>query len=55
MALLRSAAQPVGRVDVLAAAANGGVRDAQQPVRALESLIADGLAMELDGRIRLPE
>lgn len=55
MALLRSAAQPVSRVDALAAAADGGVRDAQQPVRALESLIADGLVVELDGRIRLPE
>lgn len=54
MALLRAAAEPVGRAEALAAAADGGVRDADQPVRALDSLVADGLVVEFEERIRLP-
>jgi A/G-specific adenine glycosylase len=30
------------------------VRDPEQPRRAYDSLIADGLVVELDGRARLP-
>lgn len=54
MALLRAAAEPVGRAEALAAAADGGVRDTDQPVRALDSLVADGLVVEFEERIRLP-
>jgi A/G-specific adenine glycosylase len=36
------------------AGADGGVRDPEQPRRAYDSLIADGLVVELDGRARLP-
>lgn len=54
MALLRSATDPVPRPDALTAAAVGGVRDPEQPRRAYDSLIADGLVVEYDGCARLP-
>ncbi|MFV0435578.1 MAG: A/G-specific adenine glycosylase [Leucobacter sp.] len=54
MALLRSAAEPVSREAALAAAAQGGVRDPEQPRRAYDSLIADGLVVEFEGCARLP-
>jgi A/G-specific adenine glycosylase len=54
MALLRRADAPVSVEDVLAAAAEGGVRDPEQPRRAYDSLIADGLVVEFGGGVRLP-
>lgn len=54
MALLRGASEPVAREAALAAAADGGVRDEQQPRRAYDSLISDGLLIEIDGEVRLP-
>jgi len=54
MALLRRASGPVTRSDALVAAAEGGVRDEDQPRRAFESLVSDGLLVELDGHVRLP-
>lgn len=54
MALLRSAAAPVPRSAALAAARAGGVRDPEQPERALHTLIADGLAVESASGIHLP-
>ena len=54
MALLRRSADPIERSAALEAAADGGVRDPDQPRRAYDSLIADGLVVELDGRARLP-
>jgi len=54
MALLRDAEAPVPRPDALAAAAEGGVRDDEQPVRALDSLVTDGLLVEFAGAYRLP-
>lgn len=54
MALLRAADGPVTRADALAAAAEGGVRDEGQPSRALDSLVGDGLLVELAGDYRLP-
>ncbi|MCB1272971.1 MAG: A/G-specific adenine glycosylase [Leucobacter sp.] len=54
MALLRRADAPVPRSAALTAGTDGGVRDADQPLRALDSLLADGLVVEHDGRYRLP-
>lgn len=54
MALLRAASEPVPRARALAAGADGGVRDPEQAERAYDSLIADGLVVEFDGRARLP-
>lgn len=54
MALLRQSAEPITRTDALAAAADGGVRDSEQPRRAYDSLVSDGLLVEFDGRVRLP-
>ncbi|QZY52984.1 HhH-GPD family protein [Leucobacter tenebrionis] len=54
MALLRGAQTPVSAEEALAAAAAGGVRDPEQPRRAYDSLIADGLLVESDGQVRLP-
>lgn len=54
MALLRRADAPVSVEDVLAAAAEGGVRDPEQPRRAYDSLIADGLVVEFGDGVRLP-
>lgn len=57
LALMRSTTDPVDRAAALAAAhgaTNSGVRDALQPTRALDSLIADGLVIEFEGRLRLP-
>lgn len=54
MHLMREATEPVARTAALDAAANGAVRDAAQPERALDSLLADGLVVEFEGRIRLP-
>jgi len=54
MALLRAASEPVPRSRALAAGADGGVRDPEQAERAYDTLIADGLVVESDGRARLP-
>lgn len=54
MALLRGANAPIPDAVALAAGAEGGVRDAQQPQRAYDSLIADGLIVESNGFVRLP-
>ncbi|WP_053354139.1 A/G-specific adenine glycosylase [Leucobacter musarum] len=54
MALLRRSSEAVTRESALAAAADGGVRDPEQPLRAYDSLIADGLMVEFAGRARLP-
>lgn len=54
MALLRGATSPVPRSEALAAAAVGGVRAEDQPLRALDSLIADGLVVDFEGALRLP-
>jgi A/G-specific adenine glycosylase len=54
MALLRRSQEPVSREAALAAAAEGGVRDAAQPQRAFDSLITDGLIVEHDTVVRLP-
>ncbi|WP_053387115.1 A/G-specific adenine glycosylase [Leucobacter japonicus] len=54
MALLRRSSEAVMRESALAAAADGGVRDPEQPLRAYDSLIADGLMVEFEGRARLP-
>lgn len=54
MALLRDAEGPVSRSDALAAGRTGPVRDPLQSDRALDSLITDGLLVELDGSVRLP-
>ncbi|GAA2827429.1 A/G-specific DNA-adenine glycosylase [Leucobacter komagatae] len=62
MQLLRAAAGAVDPAEALAAAAEGRAagraaaqaRDASQPQRALDSLIADGLIVEFEGRLRLP-
>lgn len=54
MALLRQSELPVSRADALAAASEGGVRTEDQPRRALDSLVADGLLVEHDGVYRLP-
>lgn len=54
MALMRDAIESVDRAAALTAASSGGVRDEQQPARALDSLVADGLVIEFEGRLRLP-
>ena len=54
MALLRASSAPVPVAEALTAAADGGVRDAEQPRRAYDSLVSDGLVVELDGSARLP-
>ena len=54
MALLRNASEPVASEAALAAAAEGGVRDELQPRRAYDSLVSDGLLIEVDGHVRLP-
>ncbi len=54
MALLRRSADPVAHAAALEAASLGGVADPEQPRRAYDSLIADGLIIEVDGRARLP-
>lgn len=54
MQLMRSATAAVPPADALAAAGEGTVLDAAQPQRALDSLIADGLVVEFEGRLRLP-
>lgn len=54
MQLMRSAHEPVARSNALAAARNGKLRDADQPLRALDSLVADGLVVDFEGWIRLP-
>ncbi|MBP1327071.1 A/G-specific adenine glycosylase [Leucobacter exalbidus] len=54
MALLRATPGTVTTEAALAAAADGGVADAEQPRRAYDSLIADGLMIEFEGAARLP-
>ena len=54
MALLRAEAEPVTPERAIEAAERGGVRDPEQPRRAYDSLIADGLIVERDGRAGLP-
>lgn len=54
MALLRASSAPVARDEALAVASEGGVKDPEQPTRAYDSLIADGLLIEHDGLARLP-
>lgn len=54
MALMRSTINSVDRAAALTAASSGGVRDAEQPTRALDSLVADGLVIEFEGLLRLP-
>lgn len=54
MALLREARDPLPRTEILAAAFSAGVRDAEQPRRAYDSLVADGLIVEHEGSARLP-
>ncbi|QIK64013.1 A/G-specific adenine glycosylase [Leucobacter viscericola] len=56
MALLRRSAEPVSRETALGAARGPDPqpRDATQPQRAYDSLLADGLIVELEGRARLP-
>ena len=54
MELLRSTTGTVTREEALAAASRGTVKDEAQPARALDSLIADGLVVEFEERLRLP-
>lgn len=54
MALLRRSGEPVPVARALEAAADGGVRDPEQAGRAYDSLVADGLVVEFEGRARLP-
>lgn len=54
MALLRRSTGAVEFATALEAAAVGGVGDPEQPQRAVDSLIIDGLVVELDGQVRLP-
>ncbi|PRI10575.1 A/G-specific adenine glycosylase [Leucobacter massiliensis] len=54
MALLRAARGPVPVADALEAGATGGERDPGQARRAYDSLIADGLVVEVEGAARLP-
>ncbi|MGO3147027.1 MAG: A/G-specific adenine glycosylase [Leucobacter sp.] len=54
MQLLRSAEHAVERSKALDAGAHGGTKDAAQPQRALDSLLADGLVIEYEGRLKLP-
>lgn len=53
MAVLREATDPVPVADAIAAAAAGG-SDREQPRRAYDSLVADGLVVEFEGSARLP-
>lgn len=52
MALLRESREPTPVADAVAAAAPN--RDPEQPKRAFDSLVADGLLVEFDGKVRLP-
>lgn len=52
MGLLREARDPVPVAEAIAAA--GETRDPEQPRRAYDSLVADGLVIEFEGRVRLP-
>ncbi|WP_449277697.1 A/G-specific adenine glycosylase [Leucobacter sp. GX24907] len=54
MALLRETSESVPVEEALAAAANGGVRDPEQPRRAYDSLLSDGLIIEFEQHVRLP-
>lgn len=54
MALLRGTTSPVEVSAALEVAHEGSLRDEAQPQRALDSLIADGLVVELSGVLRLP-
>ena len=57
MALLRRSTEPVPRDEAMAAAsegAGGTPRDPAQPRRAYDSLLADGLVIEMDDAARLP-
>lgn len=54
MAELRRSPDPVPRETAIAAAADPEPRDATQPQRAYDSLIADGLVVEFEGIARLP-
>lgn len=54
MALLRRSEGAVPVERALEAAADGGVRDPEQPRRAYDSLVADGLVVEFEGSARLP-
>lgn len=54
MALVRGADHPVTTDEALAAAVSPHHDDTDQPARALESLLADGLIMREGGGIRLP-
>ena len=57
MALLRASTASVARDAAIAAASEAGVarpRDLDQPQRAYDSLVADGLIVEFEGQVRLP-
>jgi len=54
MALLRGAAEPLPREELVAAVAQAGTRDARQPERAVDSLLSDGLVVEFGDRVGLP-
>ncbi|QBE50232.1 A/G-specific adenine glycosylase [Leucobacter triazinivorans] len=54
MALLRRSEGAVAVERALEAAADGGVGDPEQPRRAYDSLVADGLLVEREGSARLP-
>ncbi len=53
MALLRNASAPIPAAEALAAAADGA-SDSEQPQRAYDSLVADGLLIEKEGLVSLP-
>lgn len=56
MALLRRSTEALPRAEAVAAAAEPSTtpRDPAQPQRAFDSLLADGLVVEIDGLVRLP-
>lgn len=54
LALLRRSEGAVAVERALEAAADGGVGDPEQPRRAYDSLVADGLLVEREGSVRLP-
>ena len=54
MALVREASAPVDRTEALATVEFAGARDPEQATRALESLVTDGLLVEVAGRVQLP-
>lgn len=54
MALLRASATPVPKEAVLEAAQDGNVKDESQAGRAYDSLLADGLLVEVGGSVKLP-